>query len=143
MFPYFLQTVLMISTGNVSPCGLYILIIFCKQAITVGRIETMDLWLYRLEWKWIFCTTLSSIDHTFVQVFCAFQFVIELLTTLDIKICYRLMRYDLNFFHIWCISFYSQQLLCLNLMNRRFIFFVKWTVMYKSSHWDLSKCDDL
>ena len=79
-----------------------------------------------------------NISYFCSSFFCSFQFVIKFSTALDIIIFYRLMWWDLNSVHIWCLSFYIKQLSYFNLMNRRLIFFVKWAVIYKSLQWDLS-----
>ena len=134
---------LIIPTGMFYPVAFIYSLIFVRNPSLLGE---QRLWTYE-DTNWnesgCFVTALAFNISNFYFEFCSYQFVIKLLTTLAIIICCRLMWFGLCVVHIWCLLFYVQRLSFFNLMSRRFIFFVKWTVMYRSSQWDLSKCDDL
>ena len=101
LFPYFLQTVLIFSTRIVLSCGLYILIIFCKQAIAAWR---QRLWIDDSDWNesGCFVTALAFNISNFYFKFCSYQFVIKLSTTLAIimlcDLVYVLSIFDVSYF---------------------------------------------
>ena len=126
-----MQTVLIISTRTVFILWPLYIYYFCKQTITAWE---DILWIDDYsDWNESGCLYGFSFNISYFYFkFCSFQFVIKLLTTLDIIICYRLMWCDLNSVHNWCLSFYIQKLSRFNLMSIRLIFFVKWAIIYKS-----------
>jgi hypothetical protein len=73
-----------------SSCGLYISIIFLNTPSQLGS-RDYGLMIIQTGMKVDVCTALAFNTLYFCSSFSSFQFVIKLLTTLDIRICYRLM----------------------------------------------------